>query len=83
MQKDFSGMLRELRKQAGLSQEALARKANLSLATITKLEQGRVQPSWETVKALAEALGTSCQAFEQGEFAPAPKPRTRRKAGKS
>jgi hypothetical protein len=37
---------------------------------VAHLEQGRRKPSWETVLALAAALGVDCKAFEQ-----APTPR--------
>jgi hypothetical protein len=32
---------------------------------VADLEQGRRQPAWETVVALAKALGVSCDAFLQ------------------
>jgi transcriptional regulator with XRE-family HTH domain len=82
MEKEFADMLRELRERAGLSQEGLARKANLSLSTITKLEQGRMNPSWETVKALAAALGTTCAAFEKSDPFKAEEPPPKRKGKK-
>ena len=61
----FAGRLRELREQAGLTQPQLADRAELSKAGIADLEQGRRQPTWETVVALAKALGVSCDAFLQ------------------
>jgi len=61
----FAGRLRELREQAGLTQPQLADRAGLSKAGIADLEQGRRQPAWETVVALAKALGVSCDAFLQ------------------
>jgi transcriptional regulator with XRE-family HTH domain len=67
MEKEFADVLRDLREKAGLTQEALARKADLSLGYIAKLEQGKAQPSWATVKALAKALGTTCAAFERND----------------
>jgi transcriptional regulator with XRE-family HTH domain len=82
----FANVLRELREKAGLSQEQLARRANVTLNTINKLENQRAQPSWATVRKLAMALGVSCQAFERegdasfgGTEAPPAKPRKRRK----
>jgi transcriptional regulator with XRE-family HTH domain len=65
---EFADILRELREKAGLTQEGLARKANLSLGYVAKLEGRRAQPSWATVKALAKALGVSCSAFERNDL---------------
>lgn len=44
------------RKQKGLSQEALAAIANISLSTIQRIEKGKVQPRSFTLKTLATAL---------------------------
>jgi transcriptional regulator with XRE-family HTH domain len=60
----FGERLKELREAAGMSQEALARAANISTSTVSKMEQRTIDPSWSTVQALARALGVSCQAFE-------------------
>jgi transcriptional regulator with XRE-family HTH domain len=46
----------EARKQKGLSQEALAAVANISLSTIQRIEKGKVQPRSFTLKTLAVAL---------------------------
>jgi transcriptional regulator with XRE-family HTH domain len=62
---NFAGRLKELREQAGLTQQALADKAQLSKAGIADLEQGRREPSWATAVALAAALGVECTAFLQ------------------
>ena len=59
----FAGRLRELRTEAGLSQQELAEKAGMTKDGIAHLEQGRRSPSWETVLALCAALGVSCEAF--------------------
>jgi transcriptional regulator with XRE-family HTH domain len=59
----FGGRLKELREQAGLTQEQLAHAAGLTKDGIAQLEQGRRSPSWETVLAVAEALKVSCEAF--------------------
>jgi len=60
---NFAGRLKELRVAAGLTQDGLAKRAKMSKAGIADLEQGRREPSWATVIALAEALGVTCQAF--------------------
>lgn len=45
------------RKAAGLSMKALAAKAGIRQATISDIENARIDPRWSTVKALADALG--------------------------
>jgi transcriptional regulator with XRE-family HTH domain len=50
--------IRELRKAQGLSQEKLARQADLSLNLIGRLEGGQVtDPHYSTLRGLARALG--------------------------
>ena len=69
----FAGRLRELREQAGLSRQQLADRAGMkSEAGIRNLEQGIRRPSWDTVLALCQALGVSCDAFTRppGELPP-------------
>jgi transcriptional regulator with XRE-family HTH domain len=62
----FGERLRELRQEAGLTQKQLAEEAGLTVWAITDLEQGgRQHPRWDTVVALADALGVSCDAFRQ------------------
>jgi transcriptional regulator with XRE-family HTH domain len=48
--------LKRLRKQRGLTQETLARKLNLSLGYVARLEQGRHDPPLSTLTKLAKAL---------------------------
>ncbi|MBP3959590.1 helix-turn-helix transcriptional regulator [Gemmata sp. G18] len=86
----FAGRLKRLRKRAGMTQEALARAANVSNATVAKLEQGLGDPTWNTVVALARALGVSVAEFDEGGEAEVPeqpeappeKPTTKRPKGK-
>lgn len=52
--------IKKYRNKLGLTQEALARKANISYNTIIKLEsKGITDPRMETLKKLASALGVS------------------------
>lgn len=46
----------DTRKKLGLSQEALAEKANVSLSTIQRIEKGSVKPRPFTLKIIAETL---------------------------
>lgn len=52
--------LRELRENAGLTQERLAARAGVGIATVRKIETGAVvEPGYFTILALMGALGTS------------------------
>ena len=55
----YAKVLRRHRKGMGFSQEELAFRASLSMRYVSLLESGRHQPSLGTLKALADALGTS------------------------
>lgn len=52
--------LAKLRKEKGLTQEGLARKANISYHTLIKLESGGIKnPKIETLVKLSKALNVS------------------------
>jgi FMN phosphatase YigB (HAD superfamily)/DNA-binding XRE family transcriptional regulator len=52
--------LQEVRKQAGMTQQALCQQANISYSTLAKIERGAIKsPSIFTIQHLAIALGTS------------------------
>lgn len=51
--------LGELRRSAGLTQQELAFKANLSISTVAKVEQGKTAPALDTARAIAAALGVT------------------------
>lgn len=52
--------IKQVRKKVGWSQQKLAEKAGLSLAVITKIEQGVAKrPSIQTMMKLADALEIS------------------------
>lgn len=72
----FGQRLRELREARNLSRAELAALAKLdSEAGIRNLEQGVTKsPKWETVVALAEALGVSIDDFNEGAIVQAPPP---------
>lgn len=55
----LGGVLRRLREERGISQEALAVHAGLTGGTLTRLELGQSDPSWSTIRALAKALDVS------------------------
>jgi transcriptional regulator with XRE-family HTH domain len=61
----FGRRLKQLRESAGLTQEELARAADLSVSFVSKLEQRDLDPAWSTVQSLAAALSVSCEAFNE------------------
>lgn len=60
----FAGRLRALREAAGLSIVQLSERAGLPRQTIHLLENGQRQPSLDTARKLAAALGASLAAFD-------------------
>lgn len=58
MAMEFSTLLRQLRRNAGMTQETLAERAGVGVRTVRGLETGeRVDPRVTTVRLLADALG--------------------------
>lgn len=51
--------IRQLRREQGTSLEGLAPKAGLALNTLSLIELGQANPTWETVKGIAAALDVS------------------------
>jgi transcriptional regulator with XRE-family HTH domain len=84
----FHERIKALREAAGLSQEALARTAGISTSAVTKLEQAGKEPSWDTAKKLAYALGVTLDDLAVDEKKPAastatsPVPANKGKRGK-
>ena len=65
---DFKGRVKEARLRAHLSQEALARRADLSLPGIAKIEQGgTTDPHFSTLSRLAQALDVNPLWLATGE----------------
>lgn len=71
----FGTRLRELRVAGNLSREQLAEKSGISRGAIRNIEQGIRSPAWETVQALAAALGVSCEAFNESAAPEPAKPK--------
>jgi len=64
-EQEFGRRLRELREQAGLTQAQLGEKIGVGWLAVSRWENGTREPGWGNVKALADALGVSCEAFRQ------------------
>lgn len=56
------------RRLAGLSQPGLAAAADLKVATLRAIEQGRIaDPKGETIAAIAQALGVPMERFYEAQ----------------
>lgn len=53
--------LKSIRTRRLLTQQALAAKAGVSLNTINRIEQGKLQPRFSTIHKLAGALGITAE----------------------
>jgi transcriptional regulator with XRE-family HTH domain len=54
---DLGRAIREIRKEAGLTQEQVAQAGELHFTAISHLESGRRNPKFDTLKAVAKGLG--------------------------
>jgi transcriptional regulator with XRE-family HTH domain len=73
-QEAFADDLKAARKAAGHSAYRLARMSGLTRQAVSRLELGLGEPNWETVQALAPALGVSTDVFVTREPEPPPDP---------
>ena len=51
--------IRELRTERGMTQEAVAQSAGITVAHLSGIERGHANPSWGAVDAIAEVLDVS------------------------
>ncbi len=54
---DAAAMVRMARRRAGLSQRELARRSGVTQATISRIESGKMSPTFDSLSALVEACG--------------------------
>jgi transcriptional regulator with XRE-family HTH domain len=59
----FASNLRRLRREAGLTLQALGDRAGMHRESVAQLERGRRRPTWASALALADALGVSLDLF--------------------
>ncbi len=52
----LAAAVRRLRHEKGVTQEALAFDANVTIATLSRIERGVTSPAWHTLKQIAGAL---------------------------
>jgi XRE family transcriptional regulator, regulator of sulfur utilization len=51
--------VRQLREKRGATQEAVARNAGITTATLSLIERGQANPTWDTLKKIVAALDSS------------------------
>ena len=51
--------IRQLREERGMTQEALAQDAGVTVGHMSMIERGHSNPTWATVKAIVAGLGVS------------------------
>ncbi len=71
----FGALLRRQRREAELTQEALAERAGLSIRNVQNLEHGVNQPLRDTARRLADALDLPAEERARFLVAAAPAPR--------
>ena len=62
--------IRRLRKQAGLTQAALAEKAGMARPNLARIEAGRYRPALDTLERIASALGYSVSMLVSAQTIP-------------
>jgi len=78
MSKELGIKIRELREKLGLTQRELAEKLGVDNSTISAYESGRITPSVDKLRKLAEILGVDVSYFLEGEATPVPLPPIRK-----
>lgn len=66
---DIAGRLRQLRARHGLSQRELAKRANVSNATVSLVESGKLNPSIGNLKRILDGIPISVAEFFAMEMA--------------
>jgi transcriptional regulator with XRE-family HTH domain len=59
--------LRDLRKRRLLTQEQLAERSGVGIATIVRVERNQVEPRGSTIRKLAEALSVEAEELVKTE----------------
>lgn len=63
---DAAGIVKMARRRAGLSQRELARRSGVAQPTVSRIEAGRMSPTFDTLNALAAACGMEISVLERG-----------------
>lgn len=63
----MNGRIRELRRERGLTQAALAQRLGISPSAVGMYEQGRRQPDTQTLRRMAQVFGVTVDALLEEE----------------
>ncbi len=63
---DLAQTLRRLRTEGGLTQEDLAHRSGITVAALARIERGQANPTWTTVRRLADGLETTLKTIAAG-----------------
>lgn len=63
----FGTTIKELRFRSGDTLQVLAKRSGLSASTISKIENGQLSPTYETILRLADGLGVDLSALFDGQ----------------
>lgn len=55
--------VRQLREDRGLTREALAFRAGLTISSLARIELGQASPGWDTIRLIATALDVSLSSL--------------------
>jgi transcriptional regulator with XRE-family HTH domain len=55
--------IRQLREERGMTQEALAQEAGITVGHMSMIERGHSNPTWATVSAIARSVGIAIAAL--------------------
>ena len=72
METGYQSLVREYRERQGLSQEALARRCNVSRQTIVNIERGDTQPRVLLAIAIGAVLGAAIHELFRQQEVPTP-----------
>jgi len=64
-QKGLGEAVRQLRREAGMSQRDLAQRVGISASWISRIESGQYDPSWGNMRRVAEGLGISLETLSE------------------
>ncbi|MGC0421921.1 helix-turn-helix domain-containing protein [Embleya sp. AB8] len=64
-QQELAALLRELRKQAGLSGDRLATRCNMSQSKVSRIENGKIRPSLIDVEQILTAVSAPPELVAQ------------------
>ncbi|MEA2554880.1 MAG: hypothetical protein QOI60_211 [Actinomycetota bacterium] len=63
---DAATMVKTARRRAGFTQRELARRSGVAQPTVSRIESGRMSPTFDTLSALVRTCGMQLLALDRG-----------------